>query len=226
MTTQHRIGSLSTFTILCLVLSAPVFAQVNGPPNGTIGAYFIDAGNAVSDSFVATTSFFTTGFVFAEWVPAGATPLTVDWSVGTSPFGSDIGSGIGAIGPVTNFCLSGAPVGSGFCGNNKGYDVDLSTVTVPSFLVIAGNTYYLTVTDATDSSGSASLFDGWDINFGPSIAYDQCGNPHGGSVRQSYRVRFLRKRSPSSVGGPLLSPAALCCSVRASSVLRVYSAGD
>jgi hypothetical protein len=118
MTTQHRIGSLSTFTILCLVLSAPVFAQVNGPPNGTIGAYFIDAGNAVSDSFVATTSFFTTGFVFAEWVPAGATPLTVDWSVGTSPFGSDIGSGIGAIGPVTNFCLSGAPVGSGFCGNN------------------------------------------------------------------------------------------------------------
>ena len=36
------------------------------------------------------------------------------------------------------------------------------------------------MTDATDSSGSASLFDGWDINFGPSIAYDQCGNPHGG----------------------------------------------
>lgn len=72
----------TAITVLCLALSVPSFAQyINGSPNGTFGAYFIDPGNAVSNSFLPTTSGPMTGFAFAEWVPVGKTPLTVDWSV-------------------------------------------------------------------------------------------------------------------------------------------------
>jgi len=211
MKPQLRSVLLALLTIMCLTLSIPAFAgYISGPPNGTLGAYFIDNGNSVSNSFFPTTSFLMTGFVFAEWVPAGATPLTVDWAVGTSPFSSDIASGTSTIAPGPPFCLSGAPVGSGFCGNNKGYDVDTSTVTLGSGLfVIAGNNYYLTLTNATDNSGSSSLFDGWDINNGLSLAFDQCGNPHGGLCQAALQGEIPSEAFTILGGGTTPEPGSI-----------------
>ena len=64
MKTQIRIVVFSLLTLLCLVWTATASAQSlynNGPINGTINAYFIDAFQ-VSDSFTLTTPSNLTSF--------------------------------------------------------------------------------------------------------------------------------------------------------------------
>ena len=166
-----RITTLS-LTILCLALSVPAFGSAlydNGPTNGTFSTWFVDVGLIVSDTFVPTGSPMN-GFTFAEWVPAGNTPLTVDWSIGTTSFGSQIGSGIASganFSPVL-LCSNGAPFNGGICSDGKGFDVYNTTVNTGPLTLTPGDTYYLTLTGATDNFGGR---DGWDRNGGPSLAY-------------------------------------------------------
>lgn len=169
---KAHVVTVLSIGILCLVLGAPAFAGFlydNGPTLGTTSAYLIDV-YQVSDSFVVdpNSQGVLSGVVFAEWVPAGATPLTVDWAVGTSSFGNDIASGSSAtIYPVL-LCTSGSSFNGGICGGGLGYDVYSSTV-LPSFVQLTpGQPYWLTLTNATDSLGGR---DGWDVNSGPSQAY-------------------------------------------------------
>jgi hypothetical protein len=108
-----------------------------------------------------------TSFTFAEWVGSGATPLTVDWAVGTSSFGIDVGSGTGNI-SASLLCTNGQPFNGGLCGGGFGYDVYNSTVSIPNLILNGFTTYWLTLTNATDSFGGR---DAWDINSGPSLAY-------------------------------------------------------
>ena len=174
---KMRIASLLLLTILCLALSATAFAAPCAPCapcspwwcndglNGHYDPYFIQ-GDAVSDSFQSNVSINMNGFTFGDWVPAGNTPLTVDWSIGTSPFENQLGSGIGAI-SATLLCSSGQPFNGGICGDGLGYDVYSATVNTGTIGLTSG-TYWLTLTGATDNQGG---LDGWDINSGPSTAY-------------------------------------------------------
>ena len=156
---KMRIATLSLLTILCLALSATAFAGTlynNGPTNGTSDAYFIDV-YAVSDSFTVSPHATMTGFTFAEWALPGDTPLSVDWSVGTTSFGSTY-SGV----------ASGATFSTTLLGSAAfGYDLWNTTV-IGGGNLSASSTWYLTLTGATDSGGGR---DGWDINSGPSLAY-------------------------------------------------------
>jgi hypothetical protein len=166
---KSRTVALSLVTILCLSLSIPTFADQynNGPTNGTSNAFFVDV-YAVTDSFVAPRgSDFVFGFSFAEWVPAGAIPLSVDWSMGTSSFASDNGSGTGSI-SFNLLCTNGQPFNGGLCGGGFGYDVYNSFVGTGHIVLNPGSTYWLTLTNATDNFGGR---DSWDINSGPSTAY-------------------------------------------------------
>jgi hypothetical protein len=162
-----RIATLSLLTILCLALSAPAFADLynNGPTLGTTNAWFIDV-NAVSDSFTLSGNSNVTGFTFAEWVPAGSTPLTVDWAIGTSSFGSDVGSGMNASISATLLCSNGSAFNGGSCAGGFGYDIYNSHVVVVCCCCI-GN-LWLTLFGATDNFGGR---DAWDINSGASLAY-------------------------------------------------------
>jgi hypothetical protein len=165
-----RITSLSLLTILCLALRVPAFAgdiYDNGPSNGTSNAYFIDV-YAVTDSFTVTSNFTMRDDILLFWVPAGAIPLTVDWSVGTSSFGSDVGSGINTPIGASLVCSSGQPFNGGICGGGFGYDVYNATVNTGNINLSPGTTYWLTATGATDSFGGR---DAWDINSGPSLAF-------------------------------------------------------
>ncbi|MGB8770764.1 MAG: choice-of-anchor tandem repeat GloVer-containing protein, partial [Candidatus Korobacteraceae bacterium] len=140
----------------------------NGPTNGTNDAYFIDV-YQVSDQF--PTSSGMTGFSIAEWVPAGATPLTFDWQVGSTSFGNDLGSGVVSIGGGGNgsailLCTNGSPFNGGVCAGGFGYDV--YQISVTGLSVTSGSNPYLTLTGTTDSFRGR---DAWDINSGPSLAY-------------------------------------------------------
>jgi hypothetical protein len=162
---KKSIVSLSLLAIFAL--GAPAFADTlysNGPVNGTYDALPINTGGyEISDGFVATASGTVSTLEFGEWVPTGATPTSVSWSLGTSAFGNDLGSGSAALVSST-FLFS----------NSYGYDVFDDEVTGLSGSLIAGQTYYLTLGDANDSSGSQS--DAWDVNNGPaSCSYATVG---------------------------------------------------
>jgi hypothetical protein len=156
---KMRIATL--LTILCLALSAPVFAGTlynDGPTDGFTNAFIIDGpggspGQTISDGFVATNSGLAVSFDAAEWVTAGSTPATLTWALGSSSFGSDLGSGSG----INTFTF--------FASNGFGFDVYTDHVTGLSANLTAGQTYWLTLGGASDSSGST--FDGWDLSNGP-----------------------------------------------------------
>jgi hypothetical protein len=129
----------------------------NGPINGNTNALPISNGDSVSDSFSVSTQATLTGAQHVGiWVDGGV-PLTVHWSIGTTPFGSNISSGISSV--------SSALVNN---GNILGFEVYDTAFTLTGN-VNAGTTYWLTLQDAT-SSGIPNVPMAWDINGGPSLA--------------------------------------------------------
>jgi PEP-CTERM motif len=167
-----RIAALSLLTILCLALSAPAFAgdlYNNGPTNGTSDAYYIDS-FIVTDSFVVFGGHITS-FDIGLWTPAGATPLAVNWMIGTLPYGNNVGNGGGTWTSLTMLCSAGSFFNGGTCGGGFGYDVYEATMNTGSLPVSGSQTYWLTLTGATNTSTFGNL-DAWDINSGPSLAYN------------------------------------------------------
>lgn len=156
---KTRTTSLFLLIILCLALSAPVLAQswfVNtGPINGNLNAFIIDGpggpyGQSISDEFISVATGSPGVANFGEWTLGGA-PTVVNWSLGTTSFGSDLGSGGGA-------------VTSTFRGTNAfGYGIYNTQVRISisgSGGLMAGHTYYFTLSGANDAGGSQ--LDAWD----------------------------------------------------------------
>ena len=128
----------------------------NGPVNGTVDAWTVNFGYVVSNSFTLASGSGFGGFDFYVWAYPGDTPLSVDWSITSAPFGG------------TTYGSGTAQVTSTFLSSNQyGYDIDLETVTGLNVGLDAG-TYFLNLQNAVTSFGDP-LF--WDENSGPSQAY-------------------------------------------------------
>jgi hypothetical protein len=126
----------------------------NGPINGTVDGWTINFGYQVSDSFTVASAVNLASAQISLWLVPKDVPATVDWSIGTSPFGSDISSGT-------------ATLNNTFLYNNTyGYDLYNSTLAL-SGAVSPSTTYYFTLQNATVSNGDAVY---WDENGGPSSA--------------------------------------------------------
>src|ERR1017187_4712994 len=98
MKTQIHIASLLLLTIACLMLAvAPAIADTlysNGPYNGTADAWTINFGFSVSDSAAVPIGSTITGMSFVYWSASDVDLLTtVDMSLGTTSFGSEVFSG-------------------------------------------------------------------------------------------------------------------------------------
>jgi hypothetical protein len=156
-----RIATLS-LTILCLALSTTAFAGTiysEGAVLSGDNALFIDGnggpfGQSISDGFVAANGGSGAQVFFGEWVLAGTTPTGVSWAIGNNNF-------TGTITPAAGFgstldCLSGTQG----C-DNFGFDVYISHFSISGTSFTANNTYWLTLTGATDSGNTG--FNGWDI---------------------------------------------------------------
>jgi len=140
--------------VLCLFMAAPALADTlysNGPINGTLGFYVFQGGCQVSDSFTPGGASNLTGAQIGVWIIPPQTPTSVDWSIGTTPFGSDISSGTASI--LSNTLTGG--LGAGYYPLAED-DFALSGT-------LAAGTYYLTL------GNFASGY--WDQNSGPSAAY-------------------------------------------------------
>jgi hypothetical protein len=156
------------FVPLCLPLlfialnaSADTVIFNDGAVDGNSNAFFITGPNSanflgsvqdISNGFTAGASATPTTLQFGLWVRTGNTPTTVSYELGTSAFGTDLGSGTDALnGSNSTFLFT----------NGSGYNVYSITIPVTSLAMIAGDSYWLTLSNANDSGNSGT--DGWDL---------------------------------------------------------------
>ena len=170
---------IALLTLFCLALAAlPAWGgswtYENGPINGNVDAWTINFGFTVSDSYFATGTS-VNGFEFGVRELPGDRMTGVDWILSTGPC-SDPGSGCGTI--VGFGTANGSNFNDQFLHVNEfGYDIDLITVSNLNVPEISGTGYFLTLANATVSSGDPVY---WDENSGvgchsagcPSIAYE------------------------------------------------------
>jgi hypothetical protein len=161
MKTQLRIAHLSLLTILCLALTVSAFAGSTifseGPFLGNSNAFFITGPNNpnfsgsfqdVSNGFVATSSATPTTLEYGLWLSAGAVPTTISYEIGTTMFGTQLGSGTVALSPADYV---------------PGLGPDTWEVTIPvtSLAMTAGHRYWISLSNADDSLNSESS--AWDV---------------------------------------------------------------
>ena len=99
-----RIASLSLLTILCFAMAA--FAGTtfynDGGIDGNDNGFFISGPNNanppgsiqdISNGFISAASGTPGALEFGEWVLSGSSPTSISYELGTSAFGTDLGSG-------------------------------------------------------------------------------------------------------------------------------------
>ncbi len=155
---KHTGITLLTAFLWVLPASAGVIYS-NGPANGTIDTRSMSGGYAITDSFVVSTATVATGADFAAVTYQGSVPLTVDWAIGWTAFGTDLGSGTGAT--LSNSGLTTAT----YFGDS--YDLQTSTFSFGGVRLAAG-TYWLTLQNGTSTSHDFRI--NWDVNNGASSA--------------------------------------------------------
>jgi opacity protein-like surface antigen len=142
---------LTAALALSVIASTPASADVvfdSGAFNGTIDAYTLGYGYVVSNSFTIVAPIVVEGFTFVSWNEQGSVTTGVQWAIGSTAFGSGLGSGTAA---VTNTFLS---------NNNSGYDVNSNEAGGLNIALGAG-TYWLSLLEATNTNNSIAY---WDVN--------------------------------------------------------------
>jgi hypothetical protein len=127
----------------------------NGLVNGAAASYGITGMLTVTDSFTVGSSTSLTMAQVGLWDhhTSSSAPLSLNWSIGTTPFGSDISSAVNATLKDT-FKFTSA----------FGFDIYESTFSITGS-VKPGTTYWLTLTNGIDPNGSGPF---WDVTSGPS----------------------------------------------------------
>lgn len=150
--------------LLCLTLAAvPALAQEyimyeNGPVNGQVNARMINFGSAVTDSFYNGNGLLIfSGFSFWVWMFPGDTLSSVEVSIGSTPYGTDVFHEVFNAGPGGN-CFY----------NNFGYNVCQVSI---SFYSYPSGTAWLTLQNASVPSGNPVY---WDQNSGVGCMSQGC----------------------------------------------------
>jgi hypothetical protein len=206
---KYLIESCVLTLIVSIGLSQQASASVlysDGPINGTIMGLPIWSNAAAADSFTLSSTSDVTGVDFGAWTQGpGSSMSSVTWAIVpasqiTQPTWYNIGNEptFGTTTTVTSDFVSSF--------NSGEYTVTSNSFSTGSLLLAAG-TYYLVLYDGTAAGASGPIV-GWDINLGPSTAYDGpfsggmgMGNP------QSYPYAEAFTIYGDSVTTPL--PAAL-----------------
>ncbi len=145
----------SMAVVLLALVAVPAIAQQtiyeNGPINGTIDAWTINFGFAVSDTFKIITDTDVESLHFGAWLEPGDILENADVGISSSEFGGTI-----YFDGLVNFTQSGCSA------NQYGYNVCTESGTFPSFDLNPG-TYWLTLSNAVVNTGDPIF---WDENSG------------------------------------------------------------
>jgi hypothetical protein len=175
---------IAAFSLLlsCSYASADVIYE-NGTFNGTFQGAQISPPQAITDSFTVTDAATLNLVTVGLWAPVNSVPQSLDWSVGTTQFGSEAGSGT-----ATLFNTFVRQVGD--------FDVYLSTFAL--YVPLAAGDYWLTLDNGSNVGGGML---GWDINFGPSAAFYAFPGETGPAASEYFRLEGTLT-PPSNVPEP------------------------
>ncbi len=150
--------------VLAIALAVPAVSQTeiydNGPINGTIDAWTINFGFAVSDSFtVSGGNSAVTGLPFGSFMLPGDILTSVELSITSSEFGGT--SYFDQVVSITQSdCIS----------NQYGYNICHQNATFNG-PTLANGTYWLTLDNGTTNTGDPAY---WDENSGVGCQSDGC----------------------------------------------------
>ena len=193
-----RIGSLSLLTILCLTLTASAGTFFNdGGIDGNDNGFYITgpsfpnpAGSFqdISNGFVSAASGTPTQLEFGEWVLSGSTPTSIGYEIGTTAFGTQLGSGTVAQNSTNSVLLF---------TNGFGYGIYDVTIPVTSLAMTAGNEYWVSLSNAANTGGTQS--GAWDL-----------AGPSGGPATCNFRQSGTNY-GDCGTGGESFTLSAPCC---------------
>jgi hypothetical protein len=155
--TQKIIIGVAASVVLSSAVARADLLYSSGPILGTTPLEQVSQQYAVTQSFTVAESSTLASATLGLWTGPTFTPLTIDWSIGTATFGSDISSGTAA--PLTNVFIHVAP--------GYGYSVYASSFNLSGSLT--PGTYYLTLTEGNYGGVGPGMF--WDANSGTSSGY-------------------------------------------------------
>jgi hypothetical protein len=125
--------------------------------NCNVDAWTINFGFSVSDSFDLASSQTLTGIDFWAWVSPGDAITSVDWSIGSTTFGTNIGGGTAA---TTTSLVE----------TSNAYSFNVLRVSITGLsLVLPSGTSWLTLQNAVAPNGDPIY---WDQSDGPSVAFE------------------------------------------------------
>ena len=175
---KMRISTL-LLTILCLALTASAGTTFynDGAIDGNDNGFFISGPNFpnpagsvqdISNGFVSAATGSANQLEFGEWIASGIAPTSISYELGTSAFGTDLGSGTVAQNSGNSHFLF---------ANSFGYDIYDVTIGITPAALTAGNTYWVSLSNGDDAQHSGS--EAWDLPNGGS------GGPATCNFRQS-----------------------------------------
>jgi hypothetical protein len=181
---------LALFSVAVGQAKADPVLYSSGPINGIGNGYNIsgNGGYAVSDSFTLANASNLTGAQLGlyTWGTPGPTPESVQWSIGTTPFGSDKASGTNSLTSVfqnSNY-------------NASGY-FSIFSSTFPLNQQLGSGNYWLTLQNATSSDGNGVA---WDQNYGASTTFSTfSASPDGGETFQIFGTVTTATPEPASI---------------------------
>ena len=154
-----KLRAASLYLAALCIFVLPAFAQNdlydNGPTNGTVDAWTINFGFAITDSFNLTSNSTVNGLNFATWMSPGDVLQSAEVWITSQPYGG-----------TTYFDQQVSFTQSGCTLNQYGYNVCNEVGTFSGVNLNAG-TYWLSLQNAVDTAGDPVY---WDENDGPSNA--------------------------------------------------------
>ena len=182
MKARVSLVAIASFAFFGLFQQASASVLYDNGPIGGAGGNNIEAGYAISDSFLLSSSSILTGVDFGAMVYRNANNLnTVDWAITTSPDtypttsspGTFVGTASVTTGSIVAYSTN--PLGVEFQTTQDSFSL-------PNIMLNAG-TYYLVLQNAANGT-IQPLY--WDVNFGPSSATES--NPHQTAYSNSFQI--------------------------------------
>jgi hypothetical protein len=177
----------------------------NFPVKGTIDAWTINNGFAVSNSFTLTAAATVNGAAVGIWEQRTDPMTAVNWWIGVKPFSPDH-SGNSQVASRTLL----------FNNTDFGLDIDVVTFYIPDLTLGAG-TYYLGLGNALSNSlvywdeNDGAGVDAWENSLGRLSNGGACQTPGTGTCAESFQILGIVNTSavPEPATGVLFGSAVL-----------------
>jgi hypothetical protein len=182
-----KLFRLLLVTLSSLLFSGYASADViyeNGTFDGTFLSAQISPPQELSDSFNVLNQAVLTRATVGLWSPTNSAPESLTWSIGSSPFGTEIGTGSAALSSTLVFTY-------------PDFGVYLASFDLNAAL--APGEYWLTLSNGASTGGEAL---GWDVNSGPSIAFFRNDVGAGQTDSEYFRLEGAAPGAPSPVPEP------------------------